>query len=385
MTALLIAGPLWGPVFPDWLFTMTEEMIPPADLSVPAEEHALRDVIPGWEPVRALTEEEMNRPWSPFQMRSGGFMPFGGPHKPLPTIPTGWTAHWPEPAPAVPTGVPQGWWWSPEEPELRGIWLVLSPGPKFGVFFDMVTTPLRAVDLSKKPQAPAIRALYAALREREAAKRGVDPAELDREAKLIEAGGDVPSVAREAIERARWLQHEDRVEEGIALLEPLVDEGAGSAREQAKMRLRLARLYLDVGELEASSRAYIEARPWVLEHGGAKALAMLDEEVARLATCDPLTPMGRLIARGVASGLRGNVEGARRRFEQALAQVDAAAEPDTVFNARYELARLDERTGHPDKAREHARAALALDVADALPDMAAELRALLERLDAPAR
>ncbi|MEZ4437121.1 MAG: hypothetical protein R3F65_32395 [bacterium] len=379
--ALLLAAPLWGPIFPDWLF----QMDPPNDLSVPAGEHARRDLIPGWEPVRALTPDEMAFPWSPFRMQSGGFYQVSRDYKPVPTIPLSWVAHWPAPARSTRTNVPPGWWWKPREPELLGIWLVLSPGPGFGVFIDMVTTPRRAADLSKEKKVTAMRALYAALREREAARRGVDPAELDREAALLEAGGAVPSVVREAIERARWLQREDRVEEAIALLEPLVDEGVGSAREQAMMRLRLAAFYTDVGDLEASRRTYVEARPWVVEHGGAKVLSMLDEEVARLATYDPFTPMQRLIARGVASGLRGNVEGARRRFDEALARVDAAAEPDTVFNARYELAKLDERVGRAEAARAHARAALAMEVASALPETAAELRALLDRLDGAGR
>lgn len=46
----LAALPLLFQMLPDWLVELTASRRPPPDLTISPVEHALRDLIPGWEP-----------------------------------------------------------------------------------------------------------------------------------------------------------------------------------------------------------------------------------------------------------------------------------------------------------------------------------------------
>lgn len=379
----LAALPLLLQIFPDWLFRVTTEMMPPEDLSVPAEEHALRDLIPGWEPVRTLTEREMVPIWAPFQMRLGGSFPVGG-YKAAPTIPSAWISDWPEPPPLEPTAVPRGWWWKPKAPEHLGIWLVLGKGRGYGVFYSMVTTPLHAVDLTRISRMDAMHALYTALRDREAKKRGVDPATLDREARLIESGATPPSEVDEAIRRVKELMQQDRFEDALALLTPLIDEDAGTEVDRARALMIAGALQASMGQPEEALALFQLARPLAADQGLVKMVHIMDERIRLIEALPPVTSAARLAARGITSLEHGNPAGARAWFERSLAAIGVEDEIDTAFVVRARLAHVCERLGDPAAARAHATAALALAPRVDDPEKVAELRALLARLDAAA-
>ncbi|MEZ4437122.1 MAG: hypothetical protein R3F65_32400 [bacterium] len=363
MIALLLAAPLRGPVFPDWLFEMTETMRPPDDLSVPAEEHALRDLIPGWEPVRALTEDEMAWVHSPHQMMAGGF-PAINPRNGVPTIPAEWVRGWPEPAPLVATGVPRGWWWKPRDPERFGGWLVLCPGRSPYVFYAMVTEPLRTIDYGSLSPLPAMNALYAALRDREAKRRGVDPAVLDEEAKQVQRFGHIPSAIEGAIGAIEGLVARDRPEEALELLAMALEEDPGSPREHLKALVLLGVLHVEVGEVEAGIRSFEEARALArsLDDQGRFVQAVLTtigSELPDFERMRPWSPARRLAERAKQGFGRGYLDAAKGRFEQVLSTA-GEGDDEARWLAHGYLAIIASAQRRDDDARDAARRALRL-------------------------
>jgi len=358
-----------------------DEIRPPEDLSVSAEEYALRNIIPGWEPVRPLTEDEMVRPWSYHRFVAGGY-PSSGLSLTIPVLPAKWINDWPTPPPNEPTGVPWGWWWAPVDSARRGAWIVVTKGRLRSHFYTLVTDPLDYVDYGDMDEVGPITALYAALRDREVKKRGVEPALLDREVKIVDAGGHIPSEARDAIDRARLMWREDRFEEVIELMERLLDEGAGTGREQALMQIMIADSYNSMGELDQALSALRAARPRLQDEGMTRLLPDLDDKIGRLEKVGSLAPTQRLVFRGVMNARSGNDPAARKWLEEALPKVDEDADPNLAYDARAALAPIYERLGEHDKALSTARDALTSAVELEFEAEAAEMRALITRLEA---
>lgn len=296
----------------------------------------------------------------------------------------GWIVNWPEPVATEPLTMALGWWWKPSDPALLGGWIVLSPVGSHARFVAITTTPLRPWERGAVRSSDAMHALYTALRDREAKRRGVDPATLDREAKLIESGAPPPSEVDEAIRRVVELDNADRLEDAIALLTPLIDEDAGTDRDRARMLAVLAAAHGDIGDFPRALALYKEVRPLAEDLGLSRIVAHADAEIARIGALDPFSKAAHLAMRGVASAQRGKDAAARARYEQGLAIVDVATDTYTAHDLHYLLAQACDRLGDPAAARAHAAAALALAPRIDVPEKAAEMRALLTRLDAAA-
>jgi len=233
---------------------------------------------------------------------------------------------------------------------------------------------------ARRPRAA--RALYAGRRDREAKRRGVDPATLDAESERLAHGGYAapPSVVGQAIERAEALDLRGDTEGAITLLEITLDDGGGTDAERIRGLRTLARA-LRLTERYAEARAaFTEARALADRTGRAAALTQIDAELSDLTAAEALPVYMQQLVQGIAA-LR------RSQYADAISPLRAAARtcPPGDIEAlaiRWRLAVALDKTG--DAAGALAEAARALALAERLDDdeVAGRMTLMVKRLSA---